>query len=376
MQNNLATCNICKGVILYSPDICTIYSCLCEDGVYCGTCLGKITECSFCKRPKENIRPNRQVMRMLENNNSLVQCDVLGCTSCLPWTDYTEHMKTHMLQMVREDSDALENAPEIFKKDRNVVLAAIKEDGNALQYAHENLRKDRVIVRAAVKRNGGALIHAHKDLRGNPDIVLAAIKQDATALKYAEENLRKNHDIVLAAIKEDWNVLKYATRKLKDDRVFILAAGKINGRVLEYASEELKNDREVVIATVNNNGCALKYAPKIFKKDCEIAMMAIEKNWDALEFVHGSMWLDETFRRSVYLMMDKEYSSSETLSSNGGAQSRKKRKVECIASLDDQSMTTVCNHGPNSQCGGRGSFKIQCSKCGCYIHCNKICKFC
>lgn len=52
---------------------------------------------------------------------------------------------------------ALSFLPEIFQRDREVVLAAVRQEGAALAYAHDDRKKDIAIVRTAVHQNAIAL---------------------------------------------------------------------------------------------------------------------------------------------------------------------------------------------------------------------------
>ena len=47
------------------------------------------------------------------------------------------------LELVNEDAFNLDNLPEEFKKDREIVLAAVQQYGVALEYADESFKKDK-----------------------------------------------------------------------------------------------------------------------------------------------------------------------------------------------------------------------------------------
>ena len=46
----------------------------------------------------------------------------------------------------------LEAAPEKFKKDKEMVLAAVKSYGRALQFAAEELKKDQDVLEATMRK--------------------------------------------------------------------------------------------------------------------------------------------------------------------------------------------------------------------------------
>ena len=75
--------------------------------------------------------------------------------------------KKEALKIVQESGRELENLPDEFKKDYEIVLEAVKNHGSALEYADDSLKKDK-------------------------EIVLIAVKQDTSALQYAADNIKKN----------------------------------------------------------------------------------------------------------------------------------------------------------------------------------------
>ena len=77
------------------------------------------------------------------------------------------------LKLVQEDGFELENLPEEFKKDKEIVLAAVECDGYALNCVDESLKKDREVVMAAVEQNGTKYVLelADQSLQNDPDIL-------------------------------------------------------------------------------------------------------------------------------------------------------------------------------------------------------------
>eukprot|EP00971_Amphidinium_carterae_P045870 902422-Amphidinium_carterae.1 len=101
-----------------------------------------------------------------------------------------------VLQAVKKRWDSLREVDEVWKSDREVVLAAVREHmGCALEFAAEALKGDREIVLAAVQESGQSLKHASEALRGDRDVVLAALQSKGTALIYATEALRADREV-------------------------------------------------------------------------------------------------------------------------------------------------------------------------------------
>ena len=66
-------------------------------------------------------------------------------------TDDTDERRIRVLKRVESGKLSLIFAPNEFRDDRDVVLAAVENDGNELEWASVTLRADRDIVLAAVR---------------------------------------------------------------------------------------------------------------------------------------------------------------------------------------------------------------------------------
>jgi len=112
---------------------------------------------------------------------------------------------------------AIERAPESLRADRDFMLQVVRENGEALQYASPDLRRDRGVVLEAVRQNGFALQFAATDLRGDADLVLEAVRQTGLALQFATQDLRSNREIVTEAVRQSGWALEYAAPELHQD---------------------------------------------------------------------------------------------------------------------------------------------------------------
>ena len=98
---------------------------------------------------------------------------------------------------------------DVFKNNKEIMLAAVKNNGGALKYASAALKADKDIVLAAVQNHGQALGNASAALKADKDIILAAVQDDGWALCYASAALQNDKDIVLAAVQHDSAVQKF-----------------------------------------------------------------------------------------------------------------------------------------------------------------------
>ena len=146
--------------------------------------------------------------------------------------------KKEALKIVQESGSELENLPDEFKKDKDVVLAAVKQEeyGLAFKYADESFKKDKEIVLIAVKKYGRSLEYADDSFKKDKNIVLAAVKQDGLALEYADKKLRADKKIILEAIKEHHSLLRYADESLQKeiDPTFLYSESNMTGLELNY----------------------------------------------------------------------------------------------------------------------------------------------
>ena len=63
---------------------------------------------------------------------------------------------------------------ELFRNNKEVVLAAVKQDFNALLYASDKLKDDKEVVLEAVKQNGEALNYVSDRLKDDKDVLNVA----------------------------------------------------------------------------------------------------------------------------------------------------------------------------------------------------------
>jgi len=111
------------------------------------------------------------------------------------------------------DKDLSDKAIELFKSDKEFIVAAVKQYGSALKYASDALKSDREIVLTAVKQDGNALQFASDTLKSDTEIVLTAYNQNVNALHYASDTL-KNIFVKVLSIKQNRSALEFASDAL------------------------------------------------------------------------------------------------------------------------------------------------------------------
>jgi hypothetical protein len=186
----------------------------------------------------------------------------------------------------------LEKFPEVWKRDREIVLAAIVSfDNRMFEFASDNLRADCELLLAAISSSGQALKWAPAALQADRAIVWKAVCSidGGFAFKYASEELRQDREFVLEAVKMDGCALDAASANLKTDREIVFAAVKQNGYALTYAKEHFGGDREMVLSALYTYKFAMRCASQELRNDREFVIAAISVEWFAVTDASDAM---------------------------------------------------------------------------------------
>ena len=190
-----------------------------------------------------------------------------------------------MLERVSLEPNALRDAAEELKGDRDIVMTAVSHFGHALRFATEELKGDREIVMTAVSENSFALQYVTKELKCDREIVRAAVSQHGRALQFVAEELKGDREIVMTAVSKAGWALQFATKEMQGDHEIVMKAVSENGCALEFATEELRGDSEIVMQAVSVHGDALEYATKSLREDEEMLQHALERSRNCGEVV-------------------------------------------------------------------------------------------
>eukprot|EP00971_Amphidinium_carterae_P188805 3747878-Amphidinium_carterae.1 len=164
-----------------------------------------------------------------------------------PYEARDERTEEFWHQAVRLDGLRLAEAPEAFKSDSQIVMAAVRQNGAALALAKEPCASDIEIVLAAVAQDGRALRCAAHHFRSQRDVVLAAVSQNGEALQYAAEPWTGDGEIVLAAVQQNGCALRHAKTSCRRDAEIVLAAALHSPRALCWAASELLEDNTFAV---------------------------------------------------------------------------------------------------------------------------------
>jgi len=177
-----------------------------------------------------------------------------------------------VLARISRDGEILQDVPEVFKADRDIVLTVLQWDGLALQYASSELRNDPELVFTAMRQNLNALQYASDELRHEHGFATVAVVRNWRALEYLPESMRSDRRIILTALKRSWHALTMASAELQaditllgdelsNDQDFMLGAIEQDSRAMMYASESLKHNLNFINNAISINGRCIRHLP-------------------------------------------------------------------------------------------------------------------
>lgn len=191
--------------------------------------------------------------------------------------------KEVMLEAIRQNPNAFQNADASLQDDKEFMLEATSINGLVLNNASSRLQADKDVALSAVSTTGLALGHVDYSLRNDKDVVLAAVKQDGFALQFASENLCKDREVVLTAVSKNYLALQYADNKLKADKEIVLNGIKdiikrherMQGTQTDdffknCVSRKLRNDPKFMIEAIKVHSTSYVYAFNAVKENKDV----------------------------------------------------------------------------------------------------------
>jgi hypothetical protein len=110
------------------------------------------------------------------------------------------------------------------------------------------------------------------------DVVMASVKYNKGTLTFASDRFRNDEDIVLNAISAEFTDFMLASDRLKNDKNFIMKCLKISGGVLQLVATKFKSDKDVVTQAVKTDYWAIQYACPNLQNDIELNYLAFKDN--------------------------------------------------------------------------------------------------
>ena len=196
------------------------------------------------------------------------------------------------VKKVTRDPYDFNKLDDIFKSDKEVVMAAVTGYGNNLEYAADSLKADKEVVLAAVNNSGSALRFSADDLKEDPEIFIPSLRNYAS-LEYFPEQFKADKKFVLGAVAISGNNLEYASDELKANKEIIKAAIKNDSGSLRHASEALRADKEIVLEAMKNGGVDFRHIDEKFKVDKEVVLEAVKSNNNLVSQISDELKADK-----------------------------------------------------------------------------------
>ena len=224
-------------------------------------------------------------------------------------------------------------APEAWREDRAVVLAAVKSANSFALQISSCFLNDKEVVLAAIEHEPPSMLSMHsapniytlipEELRLDHDVARAALRKIDMLLTVDKPEsfpaaIRDSKDLMLELLSGQGPTarecggtlpLTFASDRLRADRDVVLAAvtQKMNARNpnLQHASEALRDDRDIVEAAIGATGGgfnSLQFASARLRDDRDLALLAIQ----SYTRKHSGCGLDTGFRSlSMRLRSDR-----------------------------------------------------------------------
>ena len=251
--------------------------------------------------------------------------------------------KQEAIDLVNKRGSELQNLPENFKDDKDIVMAAISNSSDAFEYASDRLRSDREctilalkvfylgqegifcnnlqyvssedlkndkeILKIAAAGHDQAIMHFPEKWKNDKELleIILSKKIDELAFSCFPESYRDDKEIAIKAINDAPYCFQYLTERLRDDEEIVMQAINRETCCYQYISERLKDVKEIamqVLKIKDNSRVMLSDLSERLKKDKEIALIAIENRSDDYRYIDEKWFNDVDFINAC--LKDKE----------------------------------------------------------------------
>ena len=205
---------------------------------------------------------------------------------------FSENNKLKMIEVVKNYHLDFKDLPDIWAKDRDVVLAFLEKSSQIIKLS-EAFSDDKEIVMVLVKRNLYALGAASDRLRNDDEVVMASIKHNVGSFFSASESLKRDKVRVQKFLDFNGEVLEFVSSEIQNDKEIVLKVVEKQGNMLHSASEQLQNDRDVVEMAMKSSCYYLFYASEELQNDKEFLIrLEAEYNKKNKQGIQKK-WIDE-----------------------------------------------------------------------------------
>lgn len=127
------------------------------------------------------------------------------------------------------------------------IFNIIRQNEDILQYAPENIKKDRIFALSVAKINPKGLKYLSHKFFDDMDIMLEAIKKEGPIFDNISQRLKKDYNFTIKAMKQNGEVFKFIFPKFKENKDLILISILNNPYSFRYIPEYLRRNEEFVL---------------------------------------------------------------------------------------------------------------------------------
>jgi len=171
-------------------------------------------------------------------------------------------------EISRGNTSLLDNLPECFKQDRNLIMKILMINPNLFQFASEIIHQDKIFIQRA-------------------------IKIDSEILRFVAPEVKSDENFMENAIYINRDSLKYCSWSLLDNKLFMKRMIDLDSENYQYASDRIKSMADFVIPVLSDNGSQLEFSPPNVKANIDMIKLAIKSDRKALSFANPQLAKNE-----------------------------------------------------------------------------------
>jgi hypothetical protein len=201
------------------------------------------------------------------------------------------HKREYVLQASKTCQNLLENAPNEFRKDKEIIKNILSI--NSLDYTINTFAKNFKLI--------------SEELQYDEDILQIALKKNGEYLKYGSNKMKDDKNIVCNAISTYPEVIKCISDRLKNDYQFISHLIVKNIQVYPYLLEKHRDDDEIAMTVIMKKVELLRYSSIRIRSNPSFIRLATSKSVDIFKYASNELKNDKQFIERLLLIDDNRY---------------------------------------------------------------------
>ena len=172
-----------------------------------------------------------------------------------------------------------------------------------LQEAPDEFKRDVEVIEEAVQRNPASIQFMDISLRNNAKFFTKLFLKyhDYKILDYIGDELKCNADFLLCILRKGYlKVMEYASQELLLQKSFVLQCHELNPELLKNIPLEFFNQYENVQELVQKDGLCLRYASDELRGNKAIVRLAVNQNVEAFQYASEQLRKEVTFNQELF----------------------------------------------------------------------------